>query len=366
MVHQVFGMSTPNSDIQIKMFSDPLHYFTAMLNDIDAATQYVFLEIYRFRNDPVGIRFRDKLLKKRREGVKIKLLIDSWAAASNQAFFQELIDAGGEVKFFKKVRLSWDGFTKGHRRNHRKILVIDDQITYIGSANITGYSFNWRESMFRIKGTIAKKFKNIILENFRIYNKYFYEKQRYTSNIKYDDFEIVRDVPSLAYQPVKKKFLELIYGAKREVIIETPYFLPGSSLRKALMDAANRGVKVNVIIPKKSDVGVLDLLTSKYLGELAQQGVSFFFYLPQNLHAKLFLADRDTFMVGSSNFDYRSFRYMHEICLAGKHKSLVRQMVNHFNETLKDSEPFNIDHWLRRPVIQRFFEWLLIPLRHLF
>lgn len=360
------AMSTNASDLQFKMFSDPLQYFTAMLNDIEAAAQYVFLEIYRFRNDPVGVRFRDKLLKKCQEGVKVKLLIDAWGAASNQALFQELIDAGAEVKFFKKVKLSWDGFTKGHRRNHRKIMVIDDMITYIGSANITGYSFNWRESMFRIKGGIAPKFKNIILENFRIYNRYFYEKQAYARPVKYGDFEIVRDIPSLSQQPVKKKFLELIYGARREITIETPYFLPGSSLRKALMDAANRGIKVHVIIPKKSDVGALDLLTSKYLGELAQQGVKFFFYLPQNLHAKLFLVDRETFMVGSSNFDYRSFRYMHEICLAGKHKGLVRQMISHFNETLKHSEPFNFDNWMRRPIMQQFFEWLLIPFRHLF
>ena len=354
------------SEIQIKLISDPLQYFTAMLNDIEAATQYVWLEIYRFRNDPVGVRFRDKLIKKRREGVKVRLLIDSWAASSNQAFFQELIDAGAEVKFFKKVRLSWDGFTKGHRRNHRKILVIDDTITYIGSANITGYSFNWRESMFRIKGPIATRFRKIIQDSFRIYNKYFYDKQSFTRVIPYGDFEIIRDVPSLAYQPVKKKFLELIGNAKREVTIETPYFLPGSSLRKALMDAASRGIKVNVIIPKKSDVGALDLLTSKYIGELAQQGVKFFFFLPQNLHAKLFLVDRETFVIGSSNFDYRSFRYMHEICLAGSHKGLARQMVSHFNETLKDSEPFNYDFWLRRPIMQQFFEWLLVPFRHMF
>lgn len=359
-------MTSPANDIQIKMFSDPLQYFTAMLNDIKAATQFIYLEIYRFRDDPLGIRFRDNLIKKQREGVKVRLLIDSWAAASSTSFFQNLIDAGGEVKFFKKIRFNWDGFTKGHRRNHRKILVIDDQITYIGSANITSYSFNWRESMFRLKGPIAKKFKTIVLENFRIYNKYFYDKQAYTRQVKFEDFEIIRDVPSLAHQPVKKKYLELIYKAKREIIIETPYFLPGSSLRKALIDAVNRGVKVSVTIPKKSDVGALDLLTSKYLGELARQGVRFFFFLPQNLHAKLFLADREIFMIGSSNFDYRSFRYMHEICLSGRHRSLVRQMVNHFNETQKDSEPFNLDRWTRRPAIQKLFEWVLVPLRHLF
>jgi len=359
-------MGIPASDIQIKMFSDPLQFQIAMLDDIKNATQFIYLEIYRFRNDPIGVRFRDNLTKKCKEGVRVRLLIDSWGASSNHSFFQDLIEAGGEVRFFRKIRLNWDGFTRGHRRNHRKILVIDDQIAYIGSANISGYSLNWRESMFRLKGQIAKKFRRIIQQNFRIYNKYFYEKQSYTRSVFFDGFEILRDVPSLAYQPVKKKFMELILGARREITIETPYFLPDLGLRKALMDAANRGVKVTVIIPKKSDVGLLDLLTSKYLGELAQQGIRFFFYLPQNLHSKLFLVDRSIFLIGSSNFDYRSFRYMHEICLVGSHKGVTRQMINHFNETLKDSEPFNFAFWKNRPMVQRLFEWLLVPFRHMF
>ncbi|MDR4988761.1 MAG: phosphatidylserine/phosphatidylglycerophosphate/cardiolipin synthase family protein [Bacteroidales bacterium] len=358
-------MSAEN-DLQIRLMSDPLAYFTQMLKDIQKAEHYIFLEIYRFRNDEVGIRFRDNLTKKCLEGVKVQLLIDSWGAASNYSFFQDLINAGGEVRFFKKIRFNWDVFTKSHRRDHRKILVIDDEITYIGSANISSYSFNWRESMFRIKGGIAKKFKSVFIENFGLYNKYFFDKQKYTKTIRYKDLEILRDVPSIAHQPVKKKFLELIAAARREIIIETPYFLPGSSLRKALVDAAFRGVSVNVHIPKKSDVGVMDLLSSKYLGELAEQGVNFFFYLPQNLHAKLFLADRKHFVIGSSNFDYRSFRYQHEICLAGHHKSLVRQIIAHVNETRRNSEAFQYEYWLRRPAIQRFFEWVLIPFRHLF
>ncbi len=352
--------------LQFRFISDPLAYFTLMLSDIKKATRYIHLEIYRFRNDPVGVRFRDYLVNKCREGVEVRLLIDSWGASSSHSFFQEVIDAGGEVTFFKKIRLNWDAFTKSHRRDHRKILVIDDEITYMGSGNISNYSLNWRESMFRIKGPIAKTFRQVIDENFKIYNKYFYDKPGYTKPLLYNGFEIIRDVPSMTYQPVKKKFLQLINEAKREIIIETPYFLPGSDLRKALVAAARRGVKVFVHIPRKSDVWIMDVLTSKYMGELAETGISLFFYLPQNLHAKLFIVDRTSFVVGSSNFDYRSFRYQHEICLAGEHKSLVRQLVNHTNETRKESVPFNYETWSHRPAIQRFFEWVLIPFRHLF
>ncbi len=353
-------------DIQIKMYSDPLLFYTAMLDDIKAAKESIYIEIYRFSNDPFGIRFRDNLLKKCREGVDVKLLIDSWGASSSYSFFQELVDQGAELRFFERIRFNWDVFTKSHRRNHRKLMVIDDEIAYIGSANITSYSLNWRESVFRIKGGIAKKFTKVFWGNFRIYKKYFYDKSEYTKSIKYNKLEILRDVPSLVHQPVQRKYQELINKASKEIIIETPYFLPGAHLRKALMDASKRGVSVRIIIPKKSDIQLIDVLTSKYLGELSQHNVKIFFFLSQNLHSKIFLMDRKYFVVGSSNFDYRSFRYMHELCLAGEHKSTVRQLINHINETLKESEPFNFDSWSKRPSIQKFFEWLLVPFRHLF
>ncbi len=353
-------------NLQFRLMSDPLAFYTSMLKDIKKAGSYIFLEIYRFRNDPMGVRFRDSLLKKCLEGVKVKLLIDSWGASSGNSFFHELSEAGAEITFFKKLRFKWDSFVKSHRRDHRKILVIDDEITYIGSANISGYSLNWRESVIRIKGNIAGLFKQVIKENFRIHNKYFYDKQAYTRLISFNGLEIIRDVPSLSYQPIKKKYLELINSAKKEIVIETPYFLPGSSLRKALIEAAARGVKVYAHIPKKSDVGIMDVLTSKYLGELAEKGIKIFFFLPQNLHSKLFLADRKYFVAGSSNFDYRSFRYQHEICLAGFDKNLVRQIINHMNETRKESESFNYEIWKKRPVIQRLFEWIMVPFRHLF
>ncbi|NCU33110.1 MAG: hypothetical protein EOM23_09320 [Candidatus Moranbacteria bacterium] len=186
---------TLTQDTQIRLLSDPLMYYTAMLNDIRQAEKYVYIEIYRFRNDPMGVRFRDTLVAKQKQGVRVKLLIDSWGASSGHHFFQELVDAGGELTFFKKIRFNWDGFTKSHRRDHRKIIAIDDQTTWIGSANITSYSLNWRESMFRIKSEpLTRKFKSIILENVRIHNKYFYDKYAYTRVIKSAGFERRVDV----------------------------------------------------------------------------------------------------------------------------------------------------------------------------
>jgi cardiolipin synthase len=355
-----------SADIKVRMFSAAADYYEAMLRDISSAQRYVYLEYYRFRNDTVGEVFRNLLVEKQRAGVRIRVLIDAWAAASDLKFFEDLINAGGEVKFFKKFRISWAGFTRGHRRNHRKIIVIDDVITYIGSANIVDYALNWRESVFRLEGAIAKKFKKIVDLNFKIFNKYFYNKRGYTRSFVYDELIILRDVPSKIFRPIKRQLLKLIRGAKNEIFIETPYFLPPFAIRKALASAVKRGVAVNIIIPQKSDVGLIDVLNSRYVGLLGKQGVKFYYYLPQNLHSKIFMADGKSFLIGSANIDYRSFRHTHEIGLAGHHSELVQQLSMHFNETMKQTEPFDYDKWAKRSFLQRFFERLLIPFRSFF
>lgn len=359
-------MDNNSSSIKIKMFSAANEYYEAMLHDISSAQKYVYLEYYRFRNDTVGEVFRNLLVEKQQSGVRVRVLIDAWAAASDEAFFKDLISAGGEVRFFKKLRFSWVAFTRGHRRNHRKIIVVDDVITYIGSANIVDYAMNWRESVFRLEGPIAKKFKKAIEQNFKIYNKYFYNKRAYTRSYFFDDLVVLRDVPSKIFRPIKRQLLKLIRSAKQEIFIETPYFLPPFALRKALSHAVKRGVTVNVIIPQKSDVGLIDVLNSRHVGLLAKQGVNFFYYLPQNLHSKIFMADNKTFLIGSANIDYRSFRHTHEVGLAGAHQELVEQLGGHFKETMKHTEPFNYEKWTKRSLFQRIFEKLLIPFRRLF
>ena len=106
-----------------------------MLQDIRNAKRYICLEIYKFYDDKIGQRFRDALTEKAREGLEVKLLIDSWGAAVSHSYFIDLIRYGGEVRFFTKIKFFIDFFTKNHRRNHRKLLIIDDNISWIGSAN---------------------------------------------------------------------------------------------------------------------------------------------------------------------------------------------------------------------------------------
>jgi cardiolipin synthase len=221
------------------------------------------------------------------------------------------------------------------------------------------------ELELRIEGDIAQEFKKVFDLDFKLYNSYFFERNAYIRLIKHKGFEIVRDVPSITKKRISKKFIQLINKARQQIFIETPYFLPGFLLRKAMIDACKRGVEVNVIIPRHSDVRLVDILRNKYLGPLHLEGVRFLFYTPGNLHAKSFLADDEVFGIGSPNFDYRSFRYMHEILLVGREPAVIAHLKKHLNTVIGASLPFEYEDWDNRPRFQKFFEWLLLPFRHL-
>ena len=353
--------------MEFQVVDDPLKFYNQMLGDISKAKRYVYLETYKFANDHIGIKFRDALTRKANEGVDVKILIDSWGRGPvSESFFEELIRYGGEVKFFEKIKINTDVFTRGHRRNHRKILVIDDDIFYIGSMNITGYNLNWRELALRTKGELSTVFRKLFLQSFTAFNPYnIQNKLTYTRKIRFGTWEIIRDVPSISIQRLKKRYVKLIRQAATSVVIETPYFLPGWMLRKALMDAAKRGVDVKVIMPKNSDVRMIDVLRNKYLGVLHKHNVNLLFYGPYNLHAKLMVIDNEIFSISSANFDYRSFRYQYEIALIGIEPEVLQQLQDHINETLANSVEFNYQAWQHRPLIEKIFEKILVPFRHL-
>ena len=353
--------------MEFLVIDDPLKFYNLMLNDIVRAKEFIYLETYKFANDYIGIKFRDALTRKAHQGVKVKILIDSWGRGPvSESFFEEMIRYGGEVKFFEKIKINSDIFTRGHRRDHRKMLIIDDEIFYMGSMNITGYNLNWRELILRGNGEMAIMFRKVFLQNFEAFNPYnLSHKINYSKTLKHGDFELVRDVPSIPIQRIKKKYVQLIKKAESQVVIETPYFLPGFLLRKALIDAAKRGVDVKVIMPKTSDVRMIDILRNKYFGLLYKNKVNLLFYVPHNLHAKLLLIDNRIFSITSANFDYRSFLYQYEIALIGKDISILSQLQDHIQETLNNSVEFSYEAWLKRPLIEKIFERILVPFRHL-
>ena len=364
------------SNSYFELFNDNLRLYNAIYDELENAKKYIYIETYKYGKDSFGIKFRDILTKKKLQGVEVKLLIDGWGASVSESFFPDLIKAGGEVRFFQKLEFGLRFFNKNHKRDHRKIVIIDDKISFIGSANFTDYSINWRELNLKIQGEIAFHFKKIFLENFEIANKNFLKRlppekrtkmfSRFRQIVRYKDFEIICDVPSTVIQPLKKRYVELIKNAQKQIVIETPYFLPSRSLRRSLMNAAERGVDVKVIIPKHSDMTAVDLLRNRYIGYLNKNGVKILLYTPRNLHSKMMLVDDAIFSISSANFDYRSFRFQYEISLIGKDANIIQKLNEHIAGTISECEDFDYEKWLARPLIERFAERLLIPFIHWF
>ncbi|MBR1770245.1 MAG: phosphatidylserine/phosphatidylglycerophosphate/cardiolipin synthase family protein [Bacteroidales bacterium] len=348
------------------IFDDNLKLFESMMADMEKAKRSIYIETFRFGKDAMGERFRMVLYNKAKEGIAVKLLLDAWGTGEDLSFFQPLLDVGAEIRIFRKVRLTRGILAKNHCRNHRKLLLIDSEIGYMGSANITAYSLSWRELNMRTNDhTLLKVFRRSFRDSFRNYNKYDLPVVASYKSYHFGEWIFIQDYPDTYRQRIKSKYEKLISSAKKEVVIETPYFLPGHALRKEMTEAAKRGVSVNVFIPKSSDVRIVDVIRRHYLGKLHEAGVKFHFYVPGNLHAKSVLIDGELFSLSSANFDYRSFRYQYEIALIGKEPSVVQQLKEHHEKTAQFCTGFDYKAWKERPGIEKIIEYILLPFRYL-
>jgi cardiolipin synthase len=354
--------------MKTQLFDNNTGFFQRILNDIKDAKHYVFIEMYRITDDEIGEQLTESLIEKCQQGVEVKLLLDAYGSSPFEPLAERIRKYGGEVRFFKKLKVFLiNTFLKNNSRNHRKLIVVDDEIVYFGSSNLTGYSKDWRESNLRIEGEFSAAFKPIFEKSYKLHKFYDIDPLERIKPIVYKDFRIIQDAPSPYFQSVKNHFLHLIRNAKTEIIIETPYFLPGYAIRHALMNAAKkRGVTVKLLIPQYSDVRSVDILRSRYLGQLYKSGVQLSFYTPNNLHAKSMLVDRQRFSIGSSNFDYRSFRYQFEIVVSGKDQEIIKLLSEHLQETESHCIPFKYDVWKHRGGVNKFLEWLMFPIRKLF
>ncbi len=348
------------------LFDDNLKLYEAMMDDMSKAKRAIYLETFRFGKDAMGERFRLILYQKAKQGVTIKLLLDAWGTGMDISFFQPLLEVGVEIRVFRKVRLTRGVLAKNHCRNHRKLLLIDSEIGYMGSANITAYSISWRELNLRTTDhNLLTVFRRSFRDSFRNYNKYDLPVIASYKSYHFDDWTFIQDFPDSYRQRIKSKYETLIHNAKKEVVIETPYFLPGYALRKEMIEAAKRGVEVKVLIPQSSDVRVVDIIRRHYLGRLYEAGIKFFFFLPGNLHAKSLMVDGEIFSISSANFDYRSFRYQYEIALIGNKKNILSQLKEHYKQVEQQSGTFNYSFWKERPGIDKIIEFILLPFRYL-
>ncbi len=299
--------------------------FTAILKAVKQAGRHIHLEYYIFEPDVTGTQFRDALVERALAGVKVRLLLDAIGSSRiDNDFLKPLIDAGAEVSFFHRTRIRWRGLWKPkiNLRSHRKIVVIDGIYGFTGGINICddeNESINtqaYRDLHIAVTGDVVRWLQLAFLEDW-VYTGRHTPKETDLFNecaqakIK---AQIIPAGPDTVWEPIHRAKVFAISHARERVWLATPYFVPSESARMALISAALRGLDVRLIVPAKSDSRLVDAAARSYFDELLAVGVQIYCY-PKMLHTKALLVDDETLILGSSNFDNRSFRLNFELCI---------------------------------------------------
>lgn len=334
--------------------------FDAIFEAIDAARHHVHLEYYIFATDHTGRALRDLLARKAREGVKVRVLIDALGSVgAGRRFFRCLTDAGGELAFFHDTRIGRRFRPVINFRTHRKIVVCDGQIGFVGGLNVTDDQDErvnpdaYHDVHLRIGGGAVRWLQMVFLED------WFYTADESRGKTPPDDSErlfppvpagphyvqILHSGPNDERESIHRAQVSAIATAQRRAWLTTPYFVPTAPAMMALTSAAMRGVDVRVLVPERADSWIVSAAARSYYDELVAAGVRIWEYRGRMLHSKTLVVDDDCSFVGTANFDNRSFRLNYEVCALAYGPALAERLQAQFRKDLAVSR--------RVPVIRR-------------
>lgn len=317
-LNQMYGGAFYTQDNHIKILTDGDHKFSSLLADIENASTSINVMYYILKPDSVGRALLDAVTKKAAEGVEVRVLVDAMGSRRLSArHFDKLVAAGGKFAFFFPPKFKYINL-KLNYRNHRKIVVIDGRIGYMGGFNVANEYVgrnarfgNWRDTHLRITGGAVRDMNARFILDWRFASKEnlliphgFYPEP---PEIGSSGIQIVSCGPDSPQAEVKLAYLKMISSAKKNIYIQTPYFIPDDSVLDALKMAALSGVDVRIMIPCKPDHIFVYWATYSYVGILLNAGVKIYIYEDGFLHAKTITVDTEVTSVGSANFDIRSF-----------------------------------------------------------
>jgi cardiolipin synthase len=339
--------------------------FDALFVDIQKAVEHIHIEYYVWDDDIIGNQLKELLIQKSAEGVKIRVIVDavgSWKVKNS--FYEQMRSAGIEVEEFMKVTFPMLT-SHANYRNHRKIVVIDGQIGYIGGMNVAdryiyGPSWgNWRDTHVRIEGKGVQGLQSVFLIDWFMVSKSLITARKYFPPLESCGdslMQIASSGPYSSAREIMQGFMQAIFGAKASIYIQTPYFIPPDGLFEALIAASIRGVDVRLMVPRKSDSLFVQLASRSYFKRLMMSGVKVYFYEPGFMHSKLTVIDDSLTLIGSANFDVRSFEQNLEVEAFIYCESTARKAKSIFIEDQKSSTAIVLREWMKRPVWMRFKE----------
>lgn len=351
---------------KVEIFTEGPEKFATMKRDLSDAKKTIYLQYYIFQDDNIGHEIAEILKMKAKEGLDVRVMYDHIGSfSSSNSFFKDMERAGVDTHPFFRVnfpqlanRINW--------RNHRKMVVIDNKIGYIGGMNIAdryaGSSkerMPWRDTHFRLEGDIvdALLYSFTVDWNFRdqkhILDYFALEPVKFSNHL---GMQLVTSGPLGKWDNLALCFQKAISMAKRCIYIQTPYFLPTNALMCALEAAALGKVDVRIMIPRKPDSVMLRYASYSYISQCLKAGIKVYLYNPGMLHAKTMIVDDSFVTAGSTNFDFRSFENNFECNLLIYNSDINRQMRDIFFHDMGHCTKLNYEMWHKRPVLQRAWE----------
>ncbi len=356
---------TTIADTQTTVYTYGEDLFDAMIEAIDKAEHQVLLETYIWKGDDVGERFRDAVNRAAERGVNVYVIYDGFANLVVNPFFYSFHPLVNVYRF-PVIRPSIV-FTniRGTGFDHRKVLVVDDEVGFVGGYNIgTLYAKKWRDTHLEIRGPSVWELREAFV-NF--WNLRAIPRRPQLPDLSANFWEprirAVNNIPALLVFPIRGIYLDAINRAERHIFITTAYFIPDRQILDALLRASRRGVDVRVILPEDSNHVVSDWLSRGFYSSLINAGVQILLYQNSMIHAKTATIDGEWSTVGTANIDRLSLTGNYEINLEIFDRALAGTMEQIFAVDSSNSRVLTKEEWESRHVVARISELILAPLR---
>ncbi|MEA3444518.1 MAG: cardiolipin synthase [Bacteroidota bacterium] len=351
---------------RVKVLNSGKETFDSIIEELHSAKNHIHLEYYIIEDDEIGNNIKNILIDKAGQGVKIRLIYDdvgSWSLSDG--FVDDLRNAGVEVYSFMSVK-TYRFANKINYRNHRKILIVDGKIGFMGGVNIAdrylkghdGKGF-WRDTHLRIEGDAVKNMQIIFLMDWYFMSSKIIDNINCFPPHQVDEkhlLQITTSGPDSDWANIMQTFFSAIATAVDYVYISTPYFLPNESILTAIRTASLSGVDVKIILPKKNDSFLTNYSSRSYIENLLEAGVGIYFYKKGFTHSKLLMVDDVFATVGSTNMDIRSFDQNFEVNALIYDEEITSEIKKAFIEDLGYSEKVELETYKNRKLVQKFFE----------
>jgi cardiolipin synthase len=358
-----------STNTAVKIFNDGREKFDALIEDINRAKYHIHMEYYIFRMDDVGQEIYEALIEARKRGVEVKLLIDAWGSnKTKMSKFKELEELGGRVAQFFPLILPLIN-PRTNYRLHRKIVVIDGVIGYTGGfnvgneyASVTKKFGYWRDNHLRLTGDIVYSLQHRFILDWN--SQHHFEitqgEPYFPDAISQGHVatQLVTSGPDEDKEQIKLTYMKMISGAEREIVIQTPYYIPSDALHESLKLALLSGVQVKMMIPNKPDHPLVYWATYFHAADLVKYGAKVYTYENGFVHSKTLIIDGESASVGSANLDYRSLQLCFEANVVIYNYDIAQKLRNDFIKDLKLSRALTLERYEQRSKIVRFKEGL--------